>query len=316
MNMNISAKNLLHLLAALSITAGSSACGSGNDSGDEPEDPETPSVSTTLVKVTVLDYSPAPGQFINEIPEYEPGDDQESMNNKVSECLNNGDMISLGAWGGNVTLRLQEPIKNLSGITDFKILGNGVYASSSTEEKRYGSAEPGIVLVMKDENRNGIADDQWYELKGDQTFNGIEEYSVTYHAPTSEATDAYYIKWESTDGDNGYINRVSSYHTQDFFPRWKNASTLTFTGRRLPDNGYFNSETKKYDLVCYAGYADSHPNTSYEAWLDLDNAIDENGSKATLDAIDFIKIYTGVLQSNGMLGECSTEIAGIEIATE
>ncbi len=31
-----------------------------------------------------------------------------------------------------------------------------------------------------------------------------------------------------------------------------------------------------------------------------------------LDRIDFIKVVTGVLQCNGMLGENSTEVAGLE----
>ena len=45
---------------------------------------------------------------------------------------------------------------------------------------------------------------------------------------------------------------------------------------------------------------------------DIDNAIDANGNNVKLASIDFIKIYTGVLQANGPLGECSTEVAAIE----
>ena len=45
--------------------------------------------------------------------------------------------------------------------------------------------------------------------------------------------------------------------------------------------------------------------------------IDEENYKLLKDylinnAEDFIKIYTGILQANGPLGECSTEIAGVE----
>ena len=31
-----------------------------------------------------------------------------------------------------------------------------------------GSSEPGIVLVSKDTNGNGLADDEWYELAGSE----------------------------------------------------------------------------------------------------------------------------------------------------
>lgn len=37
----------------------------------------------------VLDYRPAPGQFVNVMPEYEDGDTQESMNKKVLEAIGN-----------------------------------------------------------------------------------------------------------------------------------------------------------------------------------------------------------------------------------
>ena len=32
----------------------------------------------------------------------------------------------------------------------------------------------------------------------------------------------------------------------------------------------------------------------------------------SLPGVDFVKIYTGVHQVNGWLGECSTEVMGVE----
>ncbi len=307
----------LYLMTASIITI---ASGCSNDSQDEPQpepEPETQPETEDYAQgsrctVTVLDYSPAPGQFVNVIPEYEEGDTWEEINLKAAESLCNGDMITLGAWGGNVTLKLSEPIDNVEG-NDFRVVGNAIYSAASTSGILCGSAEPGIVLVMKDENGNGLADDTWYELSGDQTANGIAGYSVTYYQPQADATDDQYIFWEASDGDCGYLNRVSSYHTQSFFPLWLgDVQTLTFEGRRLPDNGNYNTETSQFELTCYTGYADSHPNTTDYSCLDIDNAIDSDGNPVKLSSIDFIKIYTGVLQANGMLGECSTEVAAIE----
>lgn len=290
------------------------SCGNDDNGTAEPTICPPGYIQGKCITVTVLDYSPAPGQFINEIPEYETGDTKEDMNRKAAECLNNRDMISLGSFGGNITLKPETPIKNIDGRADFRILGNAVYAVSATSELLYGSAEPGIVLVMEDTNGNGLADDTWYELQGDQTQNGIVDYTVTYYVPADDATDTEYIRWVAQNGETGYINRNSSYHTQSFFPSWlDNVSEMTFTGRRLPDNGIFNSSTNNFDLMSYYGYADSHPNTTDNSNLDIANAIDSNGNSVNLTSIDFIKIYTGVLQSNGPLGECSTEIAGIEI---
>lgn len=307
-------RNIFHLtltatlLTAISCSEGES---NSNEGDDGPTICPTYTIQGEIVNIIVIDYKPAPGQFVNQAPEYTAGDTYEIICKKATELLNNGDMISLGAWGGYVTLKLNSPIENISGKSDMRIVGNAVYANASTESVRYGSSEPGIVLVMQDTNGNGLADDTWYELKGSETVNGIDDYTVIYHQPAENATADNYIYWEASNGDSGYINN-SGHHEQSFFPMWLNSETMTFHGRRLPDNGKFNSSTQKYDLMCYNGYADCHPNNTNLSCLDIDNAIDSNGEKVNLSHINFIKIYTGVLQSNGPLGECSTEIAKIE----
>lgn len=307
------------LLSALIIALASCS----NDKNDEPQQEqatapesgasgeETPPTDSR-VQVTVLDYSPAPGQFINQIPEYETGDTRETMNTKASDLLNNGDMISLGAWGGSVTLKLNTSIRNISGQNDFRVVGNAVYANASTEAVRYGSAEPGIIMVMHDSNGNGTADDTWYEIKGDHSGEATKTV-VTYYRPDDNVSDDEYIRWEASDGTTGYINRNAGYHSQDFFPMWLDiTASMTFSGKRLHDNGHYNETTGKFDLISYNGYADSHPNNAEASEIDIDDAIDPNGNAVTLPAIDFIKVYTAVLQANGPLGECSTEVAGIE----
>ena len=284
------------------------ACGDDNDAPP----PTPPALTAVRQNITVLDYSPAPGQFVNVIPEYEVGDTRESMNAKATEYLNNGDMISLGAWGGSVTIKLSNSLPNVENDVDFRVVGNAVYANDASNAIRIGSPEPGIVLVMSDDNGNGVPDEEWYELRGNQTHNGLANYQVTYYAPSSLSTDNEYIGWIAMNGDVGYLNRTIE-HQQDYFPMWiEGTETMTFVGRRLPDNGAFNSATGKFDLSCYDGYADSHPNNVVASCLDIDDAIDANGNNVKLASIDFIKIYTGVLQANGPLGECSTEVAAIE----
>ena len=53
-------------------------------------------------------------------------------------------------------------------------------------------------------------------------------------------------------------------------------------------------------------------NASDDSAIDIDWAVDANGNKVHLPGVDFIKIYTGVNQENGWLGECSTEVKGVE----
>lgn len=72
-------------LALLSLAS----CSDDNDK-KEPEKPDTPGsptvpdtpIATTRVPVTVLDYAPMPGQFINIIPEYASEDTRLTMRKK------------------------------------------------------------------------------------------------------------------------------------------------------------------------------------------------------------------------------------------
>ena len=58
------------------------------------------------------------------------------------------------------------------------------------------------------------------------------------------------------------------------------------------------------------GYADNAPNNDDDSAIDIDWAIDSNGKKVQLPAIDFVKVYNGLSQEAGWLGETSTEIMG------
>ena len=47
----------------------------------------------------VFEYRPAPGQFVNLLPKYEPGDDAQSMAAKCLNALQSGGLITLGGFG-------------------------------------------------------------------------------------------------------------------------------------------------------------------------------------------------------------------------
>ena len=58
----------------------------------------------------VLEYNPAPGQFINTMPQYEVGDTYATMLQKVEVSITgtNRSLISLGGWGGYVRRKAKE----------------------------------------------------------------------------------------------------------------------------------------------------------------------------------------------------------------
>lgn len=299
-----------------------------------------PDASSTAYITKVLDFMPAVGQFTNELPKYETGDTQETMNAKVLKNIGNNKkgMISLGGFGGYVVVGFDHTIMNVAGKRDFRVIANAFYSAVNPDSNapEGGSCEPGVIVVAYDANKNGVPDDnEWYEIAGSSHVDPTKElwyskavtagnnvktysnYEITYHRPTQEPTTAeeklQYIKWEDNQGQSGYKAK-NQFHSQPYFPLWAKGDKITFKGTCLPQNGMDESGQGSY-YVLYKflyGYADNETNTKEEAAIDIDWAINDKGQKVNLPGVDFIKIYTGVNQENGWLGECSTEITNVE----
>lgn len=303
-------------------------------------DKETPYIHNFTVNVVhelveysryisrVLEYKPAPGQFINEIPEYVEGDTEESIRIKVEQSISGraNKLVSLGGYGGYVTFGFDHTVINVPNERDFIIFGNAFYSLVDVGKKG-GSCEPGIVMVAFDKNQNGKPDEsEWFELAGSEYYKPEtkKNYEITYYRPdpnktpepdeTGNITDSTYIKWTDNYNKTGYISKVI-FHKQDYYPKWLSADKLTFKGTCLKNNAEEVSGAGKY-WVQYAydwGYVDNHPNDSISLInFDIDWAVDNSGKKVYLPGVDFIKVYTGLNQTCGWLGETSTEIIRAE----
>ena len=270
----------------------------------------------------VYDFLPAPGQFVNELPEYMDGDSHEAILAKVEEQIcgdKNPGMISLGAFGGYVVFGFDHPVANVEGAYDFKIYANAFMAAGSSVG---GSCEPGIVMVSVDANGNGLADDEWYELAGSDygKETTIKNYSITYYKPDADKTptadgmitDSTYIRWTSSEGDEGYVMK-NSFHNQSYWPEWYEGETMEFIGTKLADNAFDQSGNGTYYVLTRLdwGYADNLANDIDEGFK-IDWAVDAQGNPKRLTHIDFVKVYTAVNQYCGWIGETSTEICGAE----
>lgn len=272
----------------------------------------------------VYDYCPAPGQFVNEMPRYEDGDTYETILQKVEESISgtNDIMITLGAYGGYVTFGFDHTVINVPGEKDFRIWGNCFYELLQPDKKG-GSAEPGIVMVSYDTNCNGLPDDEWYELAGSEYYSKDTRhaYSITYRRPDpnreivadedNSLDDIYYIGWSDNAGQKGYIAK-NIFHNQDYFPKWINSDEITFSGSLLPNNAEDISGNGSY-FVLYSfpwGYVDNHPNEYADLnSFDISWAVDFDGNPVDLPGVDFIRVYTGLNQYCGWLGETSTELS-------
>ncbi len=272
----------------------------------------------------VDEYVPAPGQFINTLPEWQEGDTAEDMAARCTEALahNAQGMVCLGAWGGYLTFHFDHSVVNVPDQRDIYIQGNCFDPQTSSE--------PGIILVSQDLNGNQLPDDPWYEISGSADVDSVGQvmygYEVTYVNPnaststaeganaTNDAADTLLpISWSDNLGNSGIIER-NAFHTQEYFPLWLPAS-LTFCGTRLPDNAHNTGTEQRQYWVHTAlryGYADNNANTDTLACaIDLSWAVDPiTRTPVKLSYIDFVRVYSGCLQNCGWLGETSTEICG------
>lgn len=237
----------------------------------------------------IVEYRPAPGQFINTSLGNPEG--AQSIIGRL------GNEVSLGGYGGYIIFKFNHKVKNIEG-TDFVIFGNAFK----------GSSEPGIVMVQS----GGV----WYELKGSEYDTSDKNYTITYTKPTSDDDD---VSWTDNKGGSGLIEKLS-VHPQPYFPTFLNTSTLTFTGSKVSlnnhlvgfewvldalESGYADNFSKDYDEIV-GGDKDTKGSNKF----DIANAVDNEGKSVTLTDIDAIKVYNGVNTQSGPLGECSTEIRG------
>ena len=282
---------------------------------EEQPSPDAPSAYANKV----LAYRPAPGQFMNtSTTAYEKGFSAEDVRRKAEEKLKDPYLclLSLGGFGGSIVVGFDHTVPNINGAYDFKIYGNASYDSFGTLTGALGgSSEPGIVLVSKDMNGNGLADDEWYELKGSEydSKHTIKDYAITYHRPASPLSS---VKWTDNQGNTGYVYRNETHTKNDYYPAWIEEDEMTFYGSRLKDNAVNEPRPgmpEHWVGYCYAyGYADNHPNDEKGALFKIDWAVDKEGRSVKLDGIDFVKIYTAVNQYCGWMGEISTEVQAVE----
>jgi len=243
---------------------------------------------SNLYVTTLIDYLPAPGQFINTTLGSEEG--AKTVEGKKG-------LISLGGWGGSVSYAFDHTVLNTEGANDVMVYGNAMSTF----------AEPGIVWVMQDENANGIADDTWYEIKGsaDALEGTIKNYSVTYTKPDPITAD---VPWTDSEGNSGVV-ATNAFHSQAYYPESVTEDSYTITGTLLSSSNInMSNPTFITSAPFESGYAD---NTAGGDEIDIANAIDNDGNTVNLTGIDFIKVQTAIQANMGWLGELSTEVTGI-----
>lgn len=117
----------------------------------------------------VHDFSPAPGQFANNPAFNDPARAIGPPSGGGTLTPDLSSLVSLGGFGGSITLGFAYPIPNLlpsptnpRGL-DLIVFGNAVYAAGNATRR---FAEAATVEVAVDTNNNGVPDDPWYLIPG------------------------------------------------------------------------------------------------------------------------------------------------------
>ncbi|MDR3651451.1 MAG: hypothetical protein P4L34_00610 [Paludibacter sp.] len=228
------------------------------------------------------------------------------ISNFIGEPTNDKGWLYLGGFGGYVIAGFDHNVINGNGF-DFEVIA-----------LKGASPEPGIVYVMPDTNGDGLPNDTWYELKGNQFANSKRHYWVRYYKAVSDSAN---ITWKDSESNKGQL--ISGYGSNYSSAWWWPATTtdsITFYGTRLPD-AYDNLSTPATQYWAVPadrftwGYAKNLDGTDYDSTLgankfDISNAVDSLGNAVNLPNIRFIKIQTAVFQQAGWLNEVSTEVRG------
>lgn len=144
----------------------------------------------------------------------------------------------------------------------------------------------------------------------------------------------YFVGVNGHTALDGIVNTISPLALGDYASYTPKASStvgakLTMSGVRLMPA----SNSTAPDTFLF-GYVDCHPNGTLSTVqvnpyttgrtsndnsngdpMDLSWAVDDNGNPVSLTSVRYVRVYTGVMQMNGIMGESSTEVLGSHRAT-
>ncbi|GJM23645.1 MAG: hypothetical protein DHS20C16_00600 [Phycisphaerae bacterium] len=277
----------------------------------------------------VLDYGPAPGQFVNDSQLNDANKSLGAPSGGGSGEGNELGVVTLGGFGGTITLAFDHTVRddhaNPFGL-DAIVFGNAFWAAANANRRW---AETGIIEISRDANSNGLADDPWFLIPGSHVTDPVGQYSV--------------MTWDSDLGDGTFPP------ANPFWVPAGSSGTWTTEGYKLqgaPFDGPVleNPNGLAAEVEGVFGFADLSPVALLPDGIDAEDfyvrpddalkvgltdgsaggdgfdiawAIDPaTGADAELDGFDFVRITTAVDFIAGALGEVSTEIDAVADVAE
>lgn len=277
----------------------------------------------------VIDYSPAPGQFVNNTSFNDPTRALGAPVGGGTISADNTSVVTLGGFGGSITLAFDEPVIddpcNPFGL-DAIVFGNSFYVSGDPTRR---FAEAATIEISHDDNANGIADDAWYIIPGGSLsatpIDGFE--TREWDNIAGNALPPSNVAWFPLGAMSPLITgafRLASLEvsilnntagtTEQFFG-YADLSPVLVLGDTDADN-------LVEDPLADPGAFYTNPDNPREVGItpgscggdafDIAWAVDPiTGDRAPISAFHFIRITTGVDFIAGPLGELSAEIDAV-----
>ncbi|MGH7131347.1 MAG: GC-type dockerin domain-anchored protein [Phycisphaerales bacterium] len=280
----------------------------------------------------MIDYSPAPGQNVNNPAYNDPARALSAPIGGGMLAADNSKVVTLGGWGGSITLGFDHPILNRPPTAtnprgcDFIVFGNA-FLVGGDPDRRW--AEPAMIEVSRDANGNDLADDEWFVIRGSHlpaapaaaivtaTLHG-SDFPAAWLPPGKDATSVWMVTTYRLDdvvftagavlqnplagtgesGVWGYADCGPVLLTGDL-----DADDVIDNSAAAPEHFFtIPTDPMRTGISKFSGGGDA---------IDISWAVRNDGSPAGLTQIDFVRITTAVNVVRGALGEASSEISGV-----
>jgi len=290
--------------------------------------------------IVVLDYDPAPGQFVNVFGLDDPARALGSPVGGGTAVAGNSSVVTLGGFGGTLVLGFDHTVTddaaNPFGM-DFIVYGNAFW-SAGNPNLRFG--EPGVIEISRDTNSNGMPDDTWYLIPGSLISDPNAQWFVqtwddnlldNTFPPIQTSTNGVDLSWippgrSGVWTSEGYLlpdlftgsvlpNPLGTAATQEGIFGYTDLSPTLVLGDLNGDNveddpfikpeDFYTIPDDPFTIGVTAGSGGGDA-------MDIAWAIDPvTGAPANLGGFDFIRIRTGVDIIRDDTGEVSTEIDAV-----
>ena len=224
----------------------------------------------------IYEYTPAPGQFINEPRSgFDGVTTPDAAADYAAARMSEGLYVSLGAWGGYIVAGFDHSIAAADGA-EFSVSEYGKPQTVEDYAVTYYRPSGAGMPVRWSDNRGG---------EGEVPYNNFHR------------QEFYYPQWIEAQSYTLYGASLAP-----------NTYTDTSTGNII-NGAYEWGYADNYGSD--RGTGDNADGAAAKTLFDIGNAVNADGTPANLQYIDFVKVQTAINHATALLGEVSTEVLGM-----